>query len=150
MLGVNHAYVTAIGRLIGVVGLKELRKAIEDANSGQQIERKEEPQGARIAVDDNSDVGNDEKSLNQVLKYSGIRLIRPGRLLRPLYSISAKQRTMVNVPNPPLNTQTWAEILFSNILNTKYKYFLCKVFEIPVKVFESSNTNTLEKDFKCK
>lgn len=35
MLGVNHAYVTVIGKLIGVVGLKELRKAIEDANSGQ-------------------------------------------------------------------------------------------------------------------
>jgi len=37
MLGVNHAYVTTIGRLIGVVGLKELRKAIEDANSGQSL-----------------------------------------------------------------------------------------------------------------
>ena len=37
MLGVNHAYVTAIGRLIGVVGLKELRKAIEDANSGHGL-----------------------------------------------------------------------------------------------------------------
>lgn len=35
LVGVNHAYVTAIGRLVGVVGLKELRKAIEDANSGQ-------------------------------------------------------------------------------------------------------------------
>nr|XP_022908827.1 chloride channel protein 2 [Onthophagus taurus] len=34
MVGVNHAYVTAIGRLVGVVGLKELRKAIEDVNSG--------------------------------------------------------------------------------------------------------------------
>jgi len=34
MLGVNHAYVTAIGRLIGVVGLKELRDAIESVNSG--------------------------------------------------------------------------------------------------------------------
>ncbi|KAK6641646.1 hypothetical protein RUM44_013361 [Polyplax serrata] len=34
MVGVNHAYVTAIGRLIGVVGLKELRAAIENANSG--------------------------------------------------------------------------------------------------------------------
>jgi chloride channel 2 len=39
MLGVNHAYVTTIGRLIGVVGLKELRKAIEDANSGQAAEQ---------------------------------------------------------------------------------------------------------------
>merc|ERR1719495_2409670 len=38
MLGVNHAYVTTIGRLIGVVGLKELRKAIEEANSGQAAE----------------------------------------------------------------------------------------------------------------
>ena len=35
MLGVNHAYVTAIGRLIGVVALKELRKSIEEANAGQ-------------------------------------------------------------------------------------------------------------------
>lgn len=34
MLGVNLAYVTAIGRLIGVVGLKELREAIEGANHG--------------------------------------------------------------------------------------------------------------------
>lgn len=34
MLGVNHAYVTATGRLMGVVGLKELRKAIEDTNAG--------------------------------------------------------------------------------------------------------------------
>ncbi|XP_069362631.1 chloride channel protein 2 isoform X4 [Maniola hyperantus] len=33
-LGVSRAYVTAIGRLIGVVSLKELRKAIEDVNSG--------------------------------------------------------------------------------------------------------------------
>ncbi|XP_050434534.1 chloride channel protein 2 isoform X2 [Adelges cooleyi] len=37
LLGVNHAYVTAIGRLVGVVGLKELRKAIEDTNSGTKF-----------------------------------------------------------------------------------------------------------------
>ncbi|XP_018336744.1 chloride channel protein 2 isoform X2 [Agrilus planipennis] len=34
MVGINIAYVTAIGKLIGVVGLKELRRAIEDANAG--------------------------------------------------------------------------------------------------------------------
>ena len=34
LLSVKRAYVTAIGRLIGVVGLKELRSGIEDANSG--------------------------------------------------------------------------------------------------------------------
>lgn len=38
MVGVNHAYVTAIGRLIGVVGLKELRSGIENANSGKLAE----------------------------------------------------------------------------------------------------------------
>lgn len=37
MLGVEHAYVTAIGKLVGVVGLKELRKAIEDANAGNLL-----------------------------------------------------------------------------------------------------------------
>lgn len=33
MMGVNHAYVTRIGRLVGVVSLKELRQAIEDINN---------------------------------------------------------------------------------------------------------------------
>ena len=42
MLGVNHAYVTTIGKLIGVVGLKELRVAIEGANSGQSNKKEEE------------------------------------------------------------------------------------------------------------
>lgn len=37
LVGVNHAYVTAIGRLVGVVGLTELRKAIEDANAGTDV-----------------------------------------------------------------------------------------------------------------
>lgn len=37
MVGVNHAYVTDIGKLVGVVGLKELRQAIEDANSGNVV-----------------------------------------------------------------------------------------------------------------
>lgn len=35
MMGLDLAYVTTLGRLVGVVGLKELRKAIEDANSGR-------------------------------------------------------------------------------------------------------------------
>ncbi|XP_065560184.1 chloride channel protein 2-like isoform X2 [Artemia franciscana] len=34
MMGVNYAYVTAVGRLIGVVALPDLRKAIENVNSG--------------------------------------------------------------------------------------------------------------------
>ena len=56
MLGVNHAYVTAIGRLIGVVGLKELRTAIEDANSGQgaaKLAAQREQQGG-VDEDDES------------------------------------------------------------------------------------------------
>ena len=34
MMSLNHAFVTSIGKLEGVVGVKELRKAIEAANSG--------------------------------------------------------------------------------------------------------------------
>ncbi|XP_046643134.1 chloride channel protein 2-like isoform X1 [Daphnia pulicaria] len=34
LLGVQQAYVTALGKLVGVVSLTELRKAIENANSG--------------------------------------------------------------------------------------------------------------------
>ncbi|XP_055620325.1 chloride channel protein 2 isoform X2 [Toxorhynchites rutilus septentrionalis] len=34
MVGINHAYVTNVGRLVGVVALKELRVAIENVNSG--------------------------------------------------------------------------------------------------------------------
>uniref|UniRef100_A0AAQ4RRW1 Chloride channel 2c n=1 Tax=Gasterosteus aculeatus aculeatus TaxID=481459 RepID=A0AAQ4RRW1_GASAC len=41
LLGLDHAYVTSIGRLIGVVSLKELRKAIEGsvAVTGTQVVR---------------------------------------------------------------------------------------------------------------
>ncbi|XP_012233741.1 chloride channel protein 2 isoform X2 [Linepithema humile] len=49
MVGVNHAYVTAIGRLVGVVGLKELRKAIEDANAGILPMHSESHIGASIS-----------------------------------------------------------------------------------------------------
>merc|ERR1719436_1974828 len=57
MLGVNHAYVTTIGRLIGVVGLKELRKAIEDVNHhhGQS----QVANGEKIPVTD-IEYGNDD------------------------------------------------------------------------------------------
>ena len=37
IVGVNHAYVTAIGKLIGVVGLKELRSGIENANTAKTV-----------------------------------------------------------------------------------------------------------------
>ncbi|XP_019876092.2 chloride channel protein 2 isoform X2 [Aethina tumida] len=60
MVGVNHAYVTAIGKLVGVVGLKELRKAIEDANSGNLPAHQEVPvAGASNEVKENSDVEAD-------------------------------------------------------------------------------------------
>lgn len=37
ILSLRRAYVTQLGRLVGVVGLKELRHAIEDANNGNLI-----------------------------------------------------------------------------------------------------------------
>ncbi|XP_043213460.1 chloride channel protein 2-like [Amphibalanus amphitrite] len=50
MLGLNHAYVTAIGRLIGVVALKELREAIQKANHYTPPEPSEPSKAARSAV----------------------------------------------------------------------------------------------------
>ncbi|KAL8188110.1 UNVERIFIED_CONTAM: Chloride channel protein 2 [Gekko kuhli] len=37
LLGVDHAYVTSIGRLIGMVSLKELRKAIEGSVTAKGV-----------------------------------------------------------------------------------------------------------------
>ena len=62
MLGVNHAYVTTIGRLIGVVGLKELRKAIEDANSGQSPGERE--QQGRQEDEESGSAGSEEENTN--------------------------------------------------------------------------------------
>ena len=52
MLGVNTAYVTTLGRLIGVVGLVELRKAIEDVNAGRRPPEAAKPAGAEDEEDD--------------------------------------------------------------------------------------------------
>ncbi|XP_062560788.1 chloride channel protein 2-like isoform X3 [Armigeres subalbatus] len=46
MVGINHAYVTNVGNLVGVVALKELRQAIENVNSGtltpESVKQKQE------------------------------------------------------------------------------------------------------------
>ncbi|GFV35427.1 chloride channel protein [Trichonephila clavipes] len=66
MLGLNYAYVTAIGRLVGVVALKELRKAIENISSGLFItntnhfghgEKSEPPSETQSECEDNMDTG---------------------------------------------------------------------------------------------
>ncbi|GBM33280.1 Chloride channel protein 2 [Araneus ventricosus] len=66
MLGLNYAYVTAIGRLVGVVALKELRKAIENISSGLFItssnhfghnEKSEPPSETQSECEDNLDTG---------------------------------------------------------------------------------------------
>ncbi|CAH1118309.1 unnamed protein product [Phaedon cochleariae] len=43
LLAINFAYVTSIGQLVGIVGLRELRRAIEDTNSGNPPKRSEKP-----------------------------------------------------------------------------------------------------------
>ncbi|XP_065333405.1 chloride channel protein 2 isoform X1 [Cloeon dipterum] len=65
MLGVNHAYVTAIGRLVGVVALKELRKAIEDSNAGNLPATKEStpPAGPEAGSSDSMEK-QEEQPLN--------------------------------------------------------------------------------------
>ncbi|XP_066974020.1 chloride channel protein 2-like isoform X2 [Macrobrachium rosenbergii] len=55
MLRLNHAYVTTLGRLIGVVALKELRKAIEDANSGD-FPKHETPPPTSVTTEEASEL----------------------------------------------------------------------------------------------
>lgn len=50
MLAINFAYVTSIGKLVGVVSLKELRQAIEDANSGNPPRRTNRPESIISAL----------------------------------------------------------------------------------------------------
>lgn len=64
MVGVNHAYVTAIGKLVGVVGLKELRKAIEDANSGNLPIQRHRDLNGYVSVSDTKSNGENNKSDN--------------------------------------------------------------------------------------
>ncbi len=66
MLGLERAYVTAIGRLIGVVGLKELRKSIEDANTGhsaalQEAKRQKEEMKKKQSLAEEDDEVDEEK-----------------------------------------------------------------------------------------
>ena len=63
--GVNHAYETTIGQLIGVVGLKELRKAIEDVN--HQSHTQDEPVASNAnGIEDGIVEEFDEKNDNGV------------------------------------------------------------------------------------
>nr|XP_019551148.2 chloride channel protein 2 isoform X6 [Aedes albopictus] len=53
MVGINHAYVTNVGKLVGVVALKELRQAIENVNSGtltpESVKQKQEEEAKALA-----------------------------------------------------------------------------------------------------
>ncbi|XP_035894794.1 chloride channel protein 2 isoform X1 [Anopheles stephensi] len=61
MVGINHAYVTNVGRLVGVVALKELRTAIESVNNGtltpESVKAKQEEE-ARVLAQKESDNNN--------------------------------------------------------------------------------------------
>uniref|UniRef100_A0A8D8PYH0 Chloride channel protein 2 n=1 Tax=Cacopsylla melanoneura TaxID=428564 RepID=A0A8D8PYH0_9HEMI len=69
LVGVNHAYVTAIGKLVGVVGLKELRTAIENSNSGiaQPPVPAPQPEGGQQTPLLNEDTINSVSSMSSVI-----------------------------------------------------------------------------------
>ena len=73
LLGLGHAYVTSVGRLVGVVSLKELRLAIQGTTNGQHRTPKrnkdvkvaysnvsQEITGLEIEEDSNSDTSDNE------------------------------------------------------------------------------------------
>ena len=57
--GVRSAYVTTLGRLVGVVGLKELRKAIETSNGGLIPEKKFDEEVGFDEYDDEEEENQD-------------------------------------------------------------------------------------------
>ena len=57
--GVRSAYVTTLGRLVGVVGLKELRKAIETSNGGLIPEKKFDEEVGFDEYDDDEEENQD-------------------------------------------------------------------------------------------
>uniref|UniRef100_A0A6I8P1R4 Chloride channel protein 2 n=1 Tax=Ornithorhynchus anatinus TaxID=9258 RepID=A0A6I8P1R4_ORNAN len=60
LLGVDHAYVTSIGRLIGIVTLKELRKAIEGSITAQGVKTRPPLASFRDSVTSSSDTETTE------------------------------------------------------------------------------------------
>ncbi|XP_055592934.1 chloride channel protein 2-like isoform X2 [Uranotaenia lowii] len=60
MVGINHAYVTNVGQLVGVVALKELRTAIENVNSGaltpETVKQKQEEEARAKAAQKEAEI----------------------------------------------------------------------------------------------
>lgn len=59
VLSLRRAYVTKLGRLIGVVGLAELRRAIESANNGDAIAECTDISPSSTTVESSTDDEND-------------------------------------------------------------------------------------------
>ncbi len=64
MLSVRRAYVTQLGSLVGVVGLKELRSAIEDINNGNLTEC--------TGTDSHSETENDDRMSSEHSVYNDV------------------------------------------------------------------------------
>ncbi|XP_039291627.1 chloride channel protein 2 isoform X2 [Nilaparvata lugens] len=67
LVGVNLAYVTAIGKLVGVVGLKELRKAIEDSNYGNLPPSQQQQQQQQSSLTEPMLSAENKNSINTVI-----------------------------------------------------------------------------------
>lgn len=68
MIGINYAYVTSKSRLVGVVGVKELRKVIADLNTGkpppQRSKKHSKDAGADRASKSSGDKSKDVNLIN--------------------------------------------------------------------------------------
>ena len=51
LLGLGHAYVTSVGRLVGVVSLKELRLAIQGTTTNQLQAKRKKPKSPKVRYD---------------------------------------------------------------------------------------------------
>lgn len=82
MVGINHAYVTNVGKLVGVVALKELRQAIENVNSGtltpESVKQKQEEEAKAKAQKEaeNNNSSPEEPLLPKADAYSDKKIFK--------------------------------------------------------------------------
>ncbi|XP_055373776.1 chloride channel protein 2 isoform X2 [Condylostylus longicornis] len=110
MVGINHAYVTKIGRLVGVVGLKELRKAIEDINSNNFTIQSALPLPIEIETDAE---GQKNSKLLEPL------LMTPPPLLQPKNSDKQVNLTITSMDSALSNSENCSDIELDSLNNAK-------------------------------
>uniref|UniRef100_A0A6E8V5Q8 Chloride channel protein n=1 Tax=Anopheles coluzzii TaxID=1518534 RepID=A0A6E8V5Q8_ANOCL len=110
MVGINHAYVTNVGRLVGVVALKELRTAIESVNNGtltpETVKAKQEEEARALAQK-----GKESDNNNGISAEDPLLPKRPG----DTFSDKKVNNTITSMDSALSNSDNCSDIELDNI-----------------------------------